>query len=158
MKAVKTTLEGAPAEAAPVHWAQAECYAHMLCQAEGLPSLEVCVTYLSLADGEITRFVRTHTRQALAEKFEGYVRPYLAWLDGLTRRRAALAAEMRALTFPWTLCRLLCPRTPSSRRSAEAPGARSPARSAYSTTACTEARAAAFSNALTPFFSDVEWV
>ena len=98
---IKTTLEGAPAEAAPVHWAQAECYAHMLCQAEDLPSLEVCVTYLSLADGEITRFVRTHTRQALAEKFEGYVRPYLAWLDGLTRRRAALAAEMRALTFPF---------------------------------------------------------
>lgn len=98
---IKTTLEGAPAEAAPLHWAQAECYAHMLCQAEDLPSLEVCVTYLSLADGEITRFVRTHTRQALAEKFEGYVRPYLAWLDGLTRRRAALAAEMRALTFPF---------------------------------------------------------
>lgn len=98
---IKTTLEGAPAEAAPVHWAQAECYAHMLCQAEDLPSLEVCVTYLSLADGEITRFVRTHTRQALAEKFEGYVRPYLAWLDGLTRRRAGLAAEMRALTFPF---------------------------------------------------------
>lgn len=98
---IKTTLDGAPAEAAPLHWAQAECYAHMLCQAEDLPSLEVCVTYLSLADGEITRFVRTHTRQALAEKFEGYVRPYLAWLDGLTRRRAALAAEMRALTFPF---------------------------------------------------------
>ena len=98
---IKTTLEGAPAEAAPLHWAQAECYAHMLCQAEDLPSLEVCVTYLSLADGEITRFVRTHTREALAEKFEGYVRPYLAWLDGLTRRRAALAAEMRALTFPF---------------------------------------------------------
>ena len=34
----------------------------------------------------------------------------------------------------------------------EASGARSPARSAYSTTACTEARAAAFSNAPTPFF------
>lgn len=98
---IKTTLEGAPAEAAPLHWAQAECYAHMLCQAEDLPSLEVCVTYLSLADGEITRFVRTHTRQALAEKFEGYVRPYLAWLDGLTHRRAGLAAEMRALTFPF---------------------------------------------------------
>ena len=98
---IKTTLGDAPGEPVPVHRAQAECYAHMVCQAQDLPGIEVCVTYVSLADGVLTRFVRTHTREALAEKFEGYVRPYLAWLDGLTRRRAGLAAEMRALTFPF---------------------------------------------------------
>ncbi|MGI5883379.1 MAG: ATP-dependent DNA helicase [Candidatus Spyradocola sp.] len=98
---IKTTLDGAPEEAAPLHWAQAECYAHMLCQAEDLPLLEVCVTYLSLSDGEITRFVRTRTRAELAEVFAGYVRPYLAWLDGQALHRAALAGEMRALRFPF---------------------------------------------------------
>lgn len=98
---IKTTLDRSPEDAAPLHWAQAECYGHMLCQAENLPALNVRVTYLNLTDGDLTRFTRTYTREALAEKFAGYVRPYLAHLDALTLHRASLGEQMRRLPFPF---------------------------------------------------------
>ena len=98
---IKTTLGDAPGEPVPVHRAQAECYAHMVCQAQDLPGIEVCVTYVSLADGVLTRFVQTRTREELAAAFASYARPYLAHLEAQARHRAALGQEMRALAFPF---------------------------------------------------------
>lgn len=98
---IKTTLEGAPDDALPLHWAQAECYAHMLCAAEGLDAVDVCITYLNLSDGLVTRFVRTRTAGQLAAAFEGYVTPYLDWLDGLDAHRQVLRKELQPMGFPF---------------------------------------------------------
>lgn len=101
LEEIKTTL-GRPLEQGdPLHWAQAECYAHMLCEQEGLPFLGVRLTYLNLSDGDITRLTRTFTREALAERFTRYTEPYLARLDRLDAHRAALRGQMEALAFPY---------------------------------------------------------
>ena len=85
---IKTTLDAAPEDALPLHWAQAECYAFMLCEKEGLSHIDVRITYLNLSSGEVTRFTRSLTHAVLAERFYGYVRPYLAHLDELAAHRA----------------------------------------------------------------------
>ena len=101
LEEIKTVLGQAPEQGDPLHWAQAECYAHMLCQQEDLPFLNVRITYLNLSDGDITRLTRTLTRETLAERFQSYVAPYLARLDRMDAHRAALRGQMEALTFPY---------------------------------------------------------
>ncbi len=98
---IKTTLDAAPEDALPLHWAQAECYAFMLCEKEGLSHIDVRITYLNLSSGEVTRFTRSLTHAVLAERFYGYVRPYLAHLDELAAHRAEVALQMKALAFPF---------------------------------------------------------
>ena len=98
---IKTTLDAAPEDALPLHWAQAECYAFMLCEKEGLSHIDVRITYLNLSSGEVMRFTRSLTHAVLAERFYGYVRPYLAHLDELAAHRAEVALQMKALAFPF---------------------------------------------------------
>ena len=101
LEEIKTTLVAAPAQADPLHWAQAECYAHMLCLQEDLPHIDVRITYLNLTDGDITRFTRTLTREQLQARFDAYIAPYLAHLDRLNAHRVALRGQMRQLAFPY---------------------------------------------------------
>lgn len=100
---IKTTLHDASQfeDADRLHWAQAECYGHMLCQSEGMPHLDLRITYLNLADGDITRFTRTYTKEKLAQLFDSYVAPYLAQMDALVAHRNELAQQMRTLSFPF---------------------------------------------------------
>ena len=98
---IKTILCEAPEDAHPSHWAQAECYAHMLCLQEDLPFIDVRITYLNLTDGDLTRYTRTRTREQLAQAFDRYVQPYLEHLERQNIHRIALKAEMQAMSFPY---------------------------------------------------------
>lgn len=98
---IKTILYEAPEDADAAHWAQAECYAHMLCQQEDIPFINVRITYLNLTDGDLTRYTRTRTREQLQEAFSRYVQPYLMHLERQYAHRIALQGEMQALAFPY---------------------------------------------------------
>ena len=98
---IKTILCAAPEDAYPEHWAQAECYAHMLCQQEDIPFVNVRITYLNLTDGDLTRFTRTRTKEQLQTAFDRYVLPYLEHLERQYAHRIALKGEMQSLTFPF---------------------------------------------------------
>ena len=50
---IKTILCDAPEDADPLHWAQAECYAHMVCQQEDVPFDMECYKD---ADGNVYDF------------------------------------------------------------------------------------------------------
>ena len=91
----------APEDADPLHWAQAECYAHMICQQEDIPYIDVRITYLNLTDGDLTRYTRTRTKEQLQQAFDWYVQPYLAHLERQNAHRIALKSEMQALVFPY---------------------------------------------------------
>ena len=98
---IKTVLGDAPEQGDPAHWAQAECYAHMLCLQEDIPFIDVRLTYLNLTNGDLTRCTRTRTREQLAQAFNRYVQPYLAHLERQFAHRIALKSEMQALSFPY---------------------------------------------------------
>ena len=98
---IKTILFDAPEDADPLHWAQAECYAHMVCLQEDIPHIDVCITYLNLTDGDLTRYTRTRTKAQLQEAFDRYVSPYLAHLERQHAHRTALRQEMQTMTFPY---------------------------------------------------------
>lgn len=101
LEEIKTVLTP-PADADPLHWAQAECYAYMLCRQENLPQIDVRITYLNLSDGEITRFVRTLTQDELLQRFHAYTASYLTYLEELHTHRIALRKHMQQLSFPYS--------------------------------------------------------
>ncbi len=98
---IKTTLGDAPDDPLPAHWAQAECYAYMLCLQENLPHIDVQVTYLNLSDGDLTRYTRTRTFEQLNTRFTELVTPYLEHLERQNVHRIALREQMAQLSFPY---------------------------------------------------------
>jgi len=84
-----------------LHWAQAKVYGWLLCQAEGLPEVEVALVYLDLGSQEETLLTERCTAAALQAHFESLCERFLAWavleLDHRRRRDAAL----EALRFPF---------------------------------------------------------
>ncbi len=98
---IKTLYGNAPVEVDRLHRAQAECYGFMVCEQEKLPFIDITVTYLSLSDGELTHFTQTLTRDELKERFLSYVLPYLHYAEKLSDHKLRLAAELKALSFPY---------------------------------------------------------
>ena len=85
----------------PCHWAQGMVYGAIYAKQQGLPRLDVRLTYYQIDTDEIVRFPRHFTQEELDAFFEGLLRQYTPWarrqLDWDTRR----AASLNALRFPF---------------------------------------------------------
>ena len=85
----------------PCHWAQGMVYGAIYAKQQGLPRLDVRLTYYQIDTDEIVRFPRHFTQEELDAFFEGLLRQYAPWarrqLDWDTRR----AASLNALRFPF---------------------------------------------------------
>ena len=100
---IKTTNEDVHAMTGgehPVHWAQAELYAVMILERDDLSAATVRLVYDDLHGGR-TAFTREYDRQALAERLETYLTPYLDWLEAANRWTEISRATMRAAAFPF---------------------------------------------------------
>ncbi len=64
----------------PLHWAQAECYAHIFAEEKDLPAVDVRLTYIHTESEEIRHFRRTYSRTALRDFFEEVTGRYCVWL------------------------------------------------------------------------------
>ncbi len=98
------TSFGAPPEGGaglPVHWAQAEGYAHMLCCLQGHPVVEVRLCYLRADGGIEARASRTLTAAELAARFTALAGGYADLVRRLLRHRALRNETARALAFPY---------------------------------------------------------
>ncbi len=84
----------------PVHWAQAEMYAHMVCEKHGLPGARVRLTYYNLS-GAMARFERGFDAAVLAVKFLAYARPYARWLRAVGEWIGRSRPTITALGFPF---------------------------------------------------------
>ena len=103
LEEIKTTRRNPSAiapDAYPVHWAQAELYAAILCRKEGFPQCEVALVYYNLS-GARARFARQYTAQALWEKLMEYAAPYARWLTALEIWRGKFQRTVNALPFPF---------------------------------------------------------
>ncbi len=84
----------------PVHWAQAELYAHMLAEKRGYTNVLVRLVYVNL-NGDSAKFERTYESEDLRDLFLGYARPYAQWLSRLDEWQGKSRPTMRALAFPF---------------------------------------------------------
>ena len=84
----------------PVHWAQAELYAHMLAAKRGYGEVKVRLTYLNLS-GERAGFEREYGAEELEALFLRYAEPYAQWLSRLEAWQRRSRPTMQALKFPF---------------------------------------------------------
>lgn len=87
-------------EGIPVHWAQAEMYAAMLCMNEGYASAEVALVYYNL-NGAKARLARNYTAGRLRELFFEYALPYARWLSALEVWRDKFQPSVAQMGFPF---------------------------------------------------------
>lgn len=101
---IKTT--GAPAELLtadfnPLHWAQAKCYGAFLCQRDGLPGVDVQITYYQIDTDEVIRHRRAFTAKALEGFLIDTLHLYAPWARMEAAWRDARNASLKALRFPF---------------------------------------------------------
>lgn len=84
----------------PVHWAQAELYAHIIAVTRGAERVTVKLTYYNLG-GDSSSFTRTYTAQVLETRFYEMAVPYAQWLTALDQWAAISRPSMMELPFPF---------------------------------------------------------
>ena len=77
---------------APIHFAQLKCYAHFLCRAKNLCSIQTRLTYYRIDDGEIRYIEEEHTAEELAE--------FYADLLARVEYRARILEEHQTILLP----------------------------------------------------------
>ena len=99
---IKSVSRRVAGDGLPVHWGQAEIYAHMACVQHGLPRAAVQLTYVhSLTDMRITRFQREYTAAELAQRFDTLLQPYVRWLEAQQSHRQLRDDTIHASKFPF---------------------------------------------------------
>ncbi len=100
---IKTTRMNPTAISAddyPVHWAQAQIYAHILCETENIQVATVRLLYVNLS-GARSAFTRAFTRERLNELFYTYAAVYAERLARADDWKSVSLPSMRALDFPF---------------------------------------------------------
>lgn len=114
---IKTT--GAPLEMITedfnrLHWAQAMCYAYILCTQRGLEAIRVRLTYYQVDTDEIKRFIRGFSAGELTEFYQDLLDRYRRWGESRQSWTGIRDASIKATAFPFPQYR------PGQRRLAEA--------------------------------------
>lgn len=101
---IKTTtrpLEHIDEDYNPLHWAQAECYAYIYAEQNGLESISVQLTYYQLDSEEKKLFRKAFDISELKDLFFGLVDKYMIWIN-LTRNWGFIRdASIKELKFPF---------------------------------------------------------
>lgn len=88
-------------EPAPVHLAQAKCYASILARRDDLPSVGIQMTYVHL-DTEKTKLFRSeYARGELDDWFDRLAEEYHKWAKFLVDHRKVRDESMKELAFPF---------------------------------------------------------
>ena len=85
----------------PVHWAQAEIYAHILCAQNGLPEATVRLVYANLG-GARTAFTRVYSKEKLSRCFTEYAEFYARRIARADEWKKLSLPSMTALSFPFS--------------------------------------------------------
>jgi DNA excision repair protein ERCC-2 len=101
IKTFKGRLDRQPASHRALHWAQARIYAWLLCEARGLPGLEVSLVYLDIGSQQETVFTEAMDAAALRAHFEAHCARFLHWAEHELAHRGLRDAQLRTLRFPF---------------------------------------------------------
>ena len=85
----------------PLHWAQAQCYAYMYAQKQGLSEVSIHLTYFHLDSRKEKTFERHFTLAELEAFFCDLITPYLDWFRKIHALRARRDQSIQELDFPY---------------------------------------------------------
>lgn len=85
----------------PMHWAQARVYGHMLVARERLHGLDIQLTYLHLASGDIRSNRQSFTAEQLAAFFLPLEKKFTAWSNKISEWRRLRDSSVGGLSFPF---------------------------------------------------------
>ena len=101
LEEIKTVGQGWDGRPAPLHWAQAKCYAFIYARQQNLDRLTLQLTYLNLDTKKVTEFCEVHTLSELADFFDATLDFYQQWMSEQFHWRQARDASIRPLAFPF---------------------------------------------------------
>lgn len=90
---------------APIHAAQARCYAYFLCRERGLDRISTRLTYYCIEDGKTRHVTETHTAEALREFYFGLLSKIEYRARILIERQTELLPSVKGGTFPYSSVR-----------------------------------------------------
>ena len=88
-------------EPAPVHLAQAKCYAYFVACAEGLDEIDVRLTYCNIDTEEIKYFQDAYRREQLRDFFDYLMQEYGKWADFEYEWKRLRRDSIKELLFPF---------------------------------------------------------
>ena len=101
VKTYRGQLASIPDNHRHLHWAQLRVYGHLLCQKEGLESVNLALVYFDIGSQEETRFEENRSRAELAALFAQQCERFVAWATQELAHRGARDAALQALRFPY---------------------------------------------------------
>jgi DNA excision repair protein ERCC-2 len=84
-----------------LHWAQAKCYAWMLCENMQSDSINIALIYFNLGDQKEHRLEESWSAQELRLHFEGLALSYTTWQNNINQRLVQLESWIEDLQFPY---------------------------------------------------------
>ncbi len=101
IKSTLRPLSEVAAEASPVHWGQALCYAYLLARQEQLPQVTVQLTYVDLESGKSQSLQRSQSFAELTDFFDDLLGRYLQWLRRISHWIGVRDQSLAELAFPF---------------------------------------------------------
>lgn len=101
IKSTLRPLAEVVAEASPVHWGQALCYAFLLAHQEQLAQVTVQLTYVHLESGKSQSLQRSQSFAELTAFFDDLLGRYLQWLRRLSHWIGVRNRSLAQLAFPF---------------------------------------------------------
>lgn len=100
---IKTTYRNVSLfqEAAPLHLAQAKCYAYLYAMQENLTKISVQITYCNVETEAMRYFVTVFQAEQLKQWFDTLVQGYAKWVLWERAWRRTRNASIKALEFPF---------------------------------------------------------
>ncbi len=101
IKTYRGDLARQPPNHRQLHWAQAKVYAWLMCQTQGLPSIEVALVYLDVDSDAQTLISQAYGAGELELFFHAQCQRFLGWAQAQEQRLVARNGALQALGFPY---------------------------------------------------------
>ena len=101
LKTCRGGFEGIKSNHRALAWAQANTYAHMLCERDGLDDIEVAVVYMDVATDAEHVEARRCAADELRTAFTRLCEAYLAWAQQEHAHRMGRNAALESMRFPF---------------------------------------------------------
>jgi DNA excision repair protein ERCC-2 len=101
LEEIKTIQGKWDGSADPLHWAQAKFYGFIHAHDHGLEELEIRLTYLELATGQLTEWQQMYSLAELSEFASATIGIYVGWLRDRHQWCLERDQSIRALAFPF---------------------------------------------------------
>lgn len=89
------------AEQVDMYWYQVMCYGHIYCQQEALETIDLQLTYYQTTTDEITRQVKTFSKDELKIFFDDLTQRYEQWLIFKANWRIIRNQSLQKMSFPY---------------------------------------------------------